>query len=706
MITFYSIKMIYRYIAVIILVVIDYACCIKHYNLCVSDSQSRLRDCVRLSSPNAEVHCIAALDSHDCAFKLKNQNAHLAIFTAEQIAFVAPIIKHYTQIIFKVQEPGGLPTYKLRMGVVVEKNITLSTLKGARYCHPGFGNSARNDHIMKIFESEVVPRGNCLSKNSSIENELDSLTKFFGDNSCRPGKWTEDASLEENLRKQFSVLCANCHNPETCSNDPSKDNHDEGALRCVTQRGGQVAYVSIDAVKEYFRVYGEYAANYSYLCRDGTKMDIGVDQPCAWYEEPLDAIVAISELATELQNKIKDWMQGSEEWHESLKSVLNVDHSRTLINFNGRPLDYAKNVNENTDVTSCERTIKWCTTSSLENEKCETLKHAATLHAIKPELICVQADSVWECLNKTKENENDILGIDTSLAYVAYKYYNLQPVQYQECAEENRYKTVAIVKTNIANSFDDLEKKTVCFPEFGGLAHITIFEKLKTKRNKEACLDGDLLGQFFAETCIPSILPELHDASNYCSLCTSTNCSLPTKRSYFPDAKAVECLVTNPEYAAAFINANSIKSILDDPGYRSRFREDQYRVLCRDGRKMPLNKTVNKDCAFETRHNGLDLIVGSKSLSSVQLTDIDLAFRKMDSLFGPSSKLWLFNMYGTYKGTDDLLFKVTTTALTRVDSHEGVVEPPTNCYKSSGFAVMSSKSTIFSSVSLLVFVTL
>ena len=63
--------------------------------------------------------------------------------------------------------------------------------------------------------------------------------------------------------------------------------------------------------------------------------------------------------------------------------------------------------------------MKWCTTSSKENEKCEWLQQAGVTQGIVPEIECVQGTSKLNCFEKIKNNEADVIGIDTNLGTIA-----------------------------------------------------------------------------------------------------------------------------------------------------------------------------------------------------------------------------------------------------------------------------------------------
>lgn len=67
----------------------------------------------------------------------------------------------------------------------------------------------------------------------------------------------------------------------------------------------------------------------------------------------------------------------------------------------------------------CHKPIKWCTTSEIENNKCEWLRQAAIIQGVVPELQCVQGTSHLDCFKKINMTEADIVGTNSSLGPIA-----------------------------------------------------------------------------------------------------------------------------------------------------------------------------------------------------------------------------------------------------------------------------------------------
>lgn len=90
-------------------------------------------------------------------------------------------------------------------------------------------------------------------------------------------------------------MCALCERPEVCDY-PDKFSGYEGALRCLSQNGGQVAWTKVIYVKRFFGLpVGKSAktnatvnpTDYVYFCPDGKKVPINAHtKPCTWAARP------------------------------------------------------------------------------------------------------------------------------------------------------------------------------------------------------------------------------------------------------------------------------------------------------------------------------------------------------------------------------------------------------------------------------------
>lgn len=62
------------------------------------------------------------------------------------------------------------------------------------------------------------------------------------------------------------------------------------------------------------------------------------------------------------------------------------------------------------------RSVRICTSSSLELQKCQDLVSGAYSRDIRPVMSCVSKGNVEECLTTVRDGEADVVSVDAGLA--------------------------------------------------------------------------------------------------------------------------------------------------------------------------------------------------------------------------------------------------------------------------------------------------
>lgn len=108
-----------------------------------------------------------------------------------------------------------------------------------------------------------------------------------------------------------------------------------------------------------------------------------------------------------------------------------------------------------------------------------------------------------------------------------FSVYNLTTALYEETEVDKYSSVVAVIKEKdigTIKSFEDFSGKRACFAEFGGIASIAFINVGKSRGifKREDCNFGELLGNYFSDSCLPGSRSIFHDpnASNPESLCT------------------------------------------------------------------------------------------------------------------------------------------------------------------------------------------
>lgn len=65
------------------------------------------------------------------------------------------------------------------------------------------------------------------------------------------------------------------------------------------------------------------------------------------------------------------------------------------------------------------RSIRWCTISDLETNKCVWISKAATAIGVSPRISCVKTKSIFECFHEIANDRADIIAIDSNYGQLA-----------------------------------------------------------------------------------------------------------------------------------------------------------------------------------------------------------------------------------------------------------------------------------------------
>lgn len=109
---------------------------------------------------------------------------------------------------------------------------------------------------------------------------------------------------------------------------------------------------------------------------------------------------------------------------QAIRAILRHDNNvlHNVVNLQG-VREYVRtyrNVPVNFD--TCVPDFRWCTTSTDERRKCETIRAGGISAGILPSIVCNEPrDSVFECMNDIRGDVADFMGIDSNFGYLARK---------------------------------------------------------------------------------------------------------------------------------------------------------------------------------------------------------------------------------------------------------------------------------------------
>ncbi|XP_055593629.1 transferrin-like [Uranotaenia lowii] len=668
--------------------------------------------CLQLQRGSSQVECVTVQDSIECAQRIRNGTADLGIFSAESMLQVASLNWDGLTVIKElrhVERQRDLVDYRSVVVVSAQHQGGLDGLRGKKFCHPGlhYGRQQRwSERFLKHFERLVVPT-ECSDLTSAAEIEAAGLSQYF-ESACRPGRWSHVPSEDKELKSKYPNLCALCQNTAECSYDLTNPSSHGAALNCL-RSGGDVTYVSQQDAVSYFNERSDIASNYGFLCPNGTVQPVlGNIAPCSWLTQPWPVIISTSARAVDISLRIERWVRPSStnNWELVIQEILGHD-SRIVspVDSIQSPLDHLRPNRALPIATDlCQTTARWCTTSLEENEKCKVLRAAALTSGITPLIECPDpTTSRMACLNEISSNRADFTGIDSNYGYLARHPFNLTAAMFQETEKEKYSSVVVLVRDNSRfTRFENLRDAKACIPEFGGIASIAFINVGKSRGifDRQACNYGQLLGDFFSDTCAPGSRDDLHDphgenAESLCSLCfaaikpasdpidetpiegdesielhssltdqevqgaeatisRNTNCAAADSNPFYGTRGALRCLQNRGE--VAIVEGQNLQQHAQMLGMNPL----EYRILCRNGTLAAFpGFEVDEECYLTTIVDG-EIVTRRQSSKT---TGIVHALSALDFYLQSDPDFRMYNIFG---GVKNLLFE---------DSALGLVSP-------------------------------
>ncbi|XP_045539893.1 melanotransferrin [Papilio machaon] len=303
--------------------------------------------------------------------------------------------------------------------------------------------------------------------------------------------------------------------------------------------------------------------------------------------------------------------------------------------------------------------VTWCTTSVLEQEKCEKLAKAVMQDKglfgdDYREIACKRAFDTEDCMIWVDQGEATLLALDAGEVYIAGRYHSLVPIAQELYGNGEPYQySVAVVRKGSLPSVQPstglhgLRGARACFPGVGALAgwvmpvHILMQEgglKITDCNNHiKSAVD------YFGDSCAPNSLKDIYNPigdnpDKLCKLCSGgagIRCTLADP--YAGYEGALKCLVDNNSGDIAFVRDTTIQHALLSHKILGGVSEDSFELICRDGSRAPV--TSWEKCNWG--RIPADAVVTSSAASQEQRKSYQNLLQKMVQLYGepnPSNK--------------------------------------------------------------------
>ncbi|XP_055389928.1 transferrin-like [Condylostylus longicornis] len=397
-----------------------------------------------IKGPNLE--CIAGRDRIDCLELIQKNEAHIMAVDPEDAYLAAELDNQAFRIIGELRYKET-DKFEDEDQILIKKSSTIQSLKdlkGLKACFPKFNSyygyripvfHLKQHGILEVSQDPSVP---------AYQRELKALSTFF-DQACIIGPYSEDESVDQRLKRKYSNLCQLCENPVDCNENDKYADYD-GAINCLVNGGGDVAFTGRNTIRNYFGLTGDEENDnvnindYEYLCVDGTRQPIN-GTGCSLAKKPNRAYITRTNITEDYVLHIQLISQLEVFFRNAIKH-MNTDEAKKLLIVEGmkfheledvvEPKDYVKEF-EDFIVRDESYTYKakLCVTTHIELEKCEMLAKAALTSEVRPKIECYLSEKSDCAADVASDNAHIAVVPGYNWARVEKKYPNLKRIAYE-----------------------------------------------------------------------------------------------------------------------------------------------------------------------------------------------------------------------------------------------------------------------------------
>lgn len=583
--------------------------------------------------------CISARDRLDCVRRVMRGQVDLTPLSGSYLG-----IDQDLRVIATARDPVfSQEDFRYKAVIVVRKATIekIGDLRGKKSCHTGYRRTTGWRIPVALLKLEGVIQPSCHPHQSALEQELEGVARTFS-KACVPGEWATSPTVDDALKQKYEELCSMCES-RTCDRQDAYAGY-KGALRCLTENGGDVAFSKINIVQDFFSQDRTVNVNeYALLCQEGHTVNI--DSPeaanCSWAARPWDTYVThggasdakVDDLFAALSRAKRKGEENIKQnkWYDTTLGIHDYFFDITpVISGNMQTGDYyAKtrmNIVESERMCDTrERKVRFCVTSNEEYKKCEDLSSMLKLRGISPDLQCVRGDDVNHCVTMISLNTADVVTLDDAQRFKAHFQYNLSDLLSENYGSTGNdlYYLLAVVKKNSGiNSVSDLVNKTTCHTAQDSSASGYINQEIK-------------------------------------------NC-LSVSSDFFHTYKdAFSCLVGSNKDVAFVKHAVHGDSGINEEMANVYLDPENFLLLCENG-VLPVSSYNVMECNLGRVPT--NMVVTRQSESSDRKEDMRHLLLKAAQYFGKSDSF--YKLFYNYFSKSDLLFKDDTVKLIPViDEH-------------------------------------
>uniref|UniRef100_A0A0N7ZB72 Transferrin-like domain-containing protein n=1 Tax=Scylla olivacea TaxID=85551 RepID=A0A0N7ZB72_SCYOL len=630
-------------------------------------------DCSHLTQVSGGIlNCIAVRDRLDCLKKMRNREADIGYFEAEDLKVAALFFGNEQEVVLQAFSKD-----EVQHAYLLVHNA--SNPKPKSLCHPGL-------HLHRSYPRALY-RPITLDSDAflpDIKAHIEKLSEAWT-SACIPGPWSLDPATDLELKQQHPHLCHACLRQTCHADDPYAGS---GALTCLLDHAADAAIVS-DVDLRKLRVTNHDVERLFHYCRGnngGSIQPLGDltglrEEPCNWGKRPVPVFMFASSCnTTECQRSIQVLAIQAHAVVEALRLP-----QKTQITRLDRPLTPSAIIEKagyTIDDTSIQKVVKFCTRNEDEMAKCEDL--AMVTQAFDAGsgigIGCVQERTNW--FSHIYFGSADVITLDSGDVFKFVKDFGFQRLLSEVYDTKSgrytsSYYAVAVVRadSNIT-SFIQLRGRKSCHTGIDKTAgwKLPVATLLNLGLiNPQHCNYVDAMAEFFSNgSCAPGANNPMYNAQKHyvdrlCSLCIgegTNKCLRGGAEPFYSYTGAFRCLVHGGG-DVSFIKHTTVPDNTDGSNneeWAMSLRSDDFRLLC------PSYGGANTAAVNEYQTCNLALVpaheVVSRRMSDDRKKMVRQALLGVSEVFGKTSPgLNTFRLFGRYNGKSDLLFKDSAKGL-------------------------------------------
>ncbi|XP_030838586.1 melanotransferrin [Strongylocentrotus purpuratus] len=657
-----------------------------------------MRTAFSAQSLSPEVVCVAGSGISDCLMKVQDGQAHMITLDGGDVYLAG---KEYGLVPI-VQETYAQDRYA---GIAVvratDSTLTLETLKGKDSCHTGVRRTAGwNIPVGFLLEAGYMEAVDC-------GDDINAVSNFFNQ-SCAPGAYLE---RNDPYGTNPPNLCGICTNKQCPADSSELYQSYAGAFRCLAESAGDVAFIKPQTVIDNTDGNGQLdwnrglmSSDFRLLCPDNTQSTIDNAATCNLAKSPAHAIVTspstsaedITAFQTVLAQAVALFGDDNNQngflmfdsvayggndllFKDSTQNLANLESGLTYRTYLG---DYANTID---GLKMCPaNSLRWCTTSSIENKKCRDMSAAFKGANLTPQISCYEETSKGLCVDRIVSGDADVVTLDGGDLYAGGD--RIAPIvgESYDVGGDNpdaSYWAVAIARKGTQFGMDDLAGRKSCHTGIGKTSgwNVPVGHLIKNEQIfvNGGCEVPKAVGEFFsAGSCAPGAKTDKYDPtgtnpSSLCALCIGTgndNCVRNANEPYYDYAGAFRCLADQAG-DVAFVKHTTVPDNTDGNGaedWSTNLNSADYELLCADNTRMPITAWETCNLAKVPSH----AVVTSSTKTTAQKQEIARLLLDGQEQFGSDSGA-VFKMFDSQAYSDtDLLFKDSTEMLVDVGTQD------------------------------------